>query len=202
MNGKLRVSVIFAHEEVESISRRLAMKQIAIVIGAVALASIGGAAALHARNQDAAPSARITFSQSVEVPGRILPPGTYNILLVQHGLRRDTVQFSSSDGAYNYVTNEARPVRMKSPATEALATLAPAADGKGEALMRFVFAGNRSGEKFVYAHETALRANQPFICDNSDWSRELEFKQCYDQALEAFGVDEGRPIATGNESFR
>src|ERR1700722_11828182 len=57
-----------------------------------------------ARANDLNQATRITFSRAVQVPGHILPAGTYLFVLADHISNRDMVQIYSPDRSVLYGT--------------------------------------------------------------------------------------------------
>ena len=47
---------------------------------------------------------KLTFNQSVQIPGRVLPAGTYWFVLINHGFISNVVQIYSSDRSQIYAT--------------------------------------------------------------------------------------------------
>src|ERR1017187_9209503 len=74
------------------------MKIIKAVLVVLALSVLGALLAPQAGADEWNKKTVITFSQPVEIPGQILPAGTYTIKLVDLASERHVVQFLDADG--------------------------------------------------------------------------------------------------------
>jgi hypothetical protein len=122
-------------------------KKVAFVIAFVLTAVLFAEVALHADEADE--SAKLTFSKPVEIPGLVLPAGTYLFKLAD---RNDLslVQVFSSDGTRLYATLQSVSAEHMGPAGDALITLAEQSNGRPEALVKWFYPGSTSGHQFVY----------------------------------------------------
>jgi Protein of unknown function (DUF2911) len=92
----------------------------------------------------------ITFSTPVQIPGKILPAGTYIFQLANSPDNRNIVQIFNADHSVLYAGLETVPtVRMK-PAPDAVVTLAEPGSGQPPALVKWFYPGHEDGHEFVY----------------------------------------------------
>jgi hypothetical protein len=90
-----------------------------------------------------------TFNGPIEIPGRVLPAGTYVFKLV--GLYdRNTVQVFSKDETYLYGTFHTIPEERLEPAGKTIITFDERSDGSPEAVKTWFYPGDDTGHEFVY----------------------------------------------------
>src|SRR5579872_814104 len=92
----------------------------------------------------------LTFSQPVEIPGQVLPAGTYTFKLSDSMTDRHVVQVFDADGTHLIATVLVIPdYRLKSTdATVIKFSEVPA--GSPEAIRAWFYPGNTLGQEFVY----------------------------------------------------
>jgi len=122
-------------------------KKVAFVIAFVLTAVLFAEVALHADEADE--SAKLTFSKPVEIPGLVLPAGTYLFKLADRN-DLNLVRVFSSDGTRLYATLQTVSAERMDPAGDTLITLAEQSNGRPEALMKWFYPGSTSGHQFVY----------------------------------------------------
>lgn len=121
--------------------------------------------AAHAGKQDQA--TRITFSEPVQVPGCLLPAGTYWFALNNTGAAdRQTVQISSSDWSKTYATVTTEPVQRKSWRgrsswdARGQIVLAKGTNGQPDSLVSWFYPGRVTGHHFIYPTRTEKQLQQ------------------------------------------
>ncbi len=92
----------------------------------------------------------VTFSGAVQIPGQVLPAGTYVFKLSPIPLERDTVQIFNKKENRIIATLNTVPVWLQRRSGDAAVTLTEAADGGAPAVRDFFFEGTVRGHKFVY----------------------------------------------------
>ena len=122
-------------------------KKVAFVIAFVLTAVLFAEVALHADEADE--SMKLTFSKPVEIPGQILPAGTYLFKLVDLN-DLNLVQVFNSDGTRLYATLQTVSAERMDPAGDTLITLEEQSNGRPEALVKWFYPGSTSGHQFVY----------------------------------------------------
>jgi hypothetical protein len=102
----------------------------------------------------------ITFSQDVEIPGRILPAGTYTFKLLDSPADRHIVQIYDADGSHLITTILAiNDYRLK-PTGDTVIKFNERPGDSPEALRAWFYPGDNFGQEFVYPKERALQLAQ------------------------------------------
>ncbi len=109
-----------------------------------------------------------TFSGPVEIPGRVLPAGTYTFTLMDSLSDRDIVQvWQGKDQSKLLATILAIPDERMKPTSKPVITFEERASGSPPAVQAWFYPGRLIGEEFVYpkkrAMELAKRTNQPVL---------------------------------------
>ena len=93
----------------------------------------------------------LTFSQPVQIPGQVLPAGTYVLKLASSASNRDLVQIFNSDGTHLYGMYETIPTERRNSTDHTSITLAEQRDGNPEALLKWFYPGRLTGHEFLYS---------------------------------------------------
>jgi hypothetical protein len=109
-----------------------------------------------------------TFSGPSEIPGRVLPAGTYVFTLMDSLSDRDIVQiWEGRNQSKLLATILAIPDERMKPASKPIVTFEERAAGSPPAVQTWFYPGRVIGEEFVYpktkAIELAKRTNQPVL---------------------------------------
>jgi len=121
-----------------------------IAVGMIIAFTLMFELAAHADESDQA--TKITFSQPIQVPGQVLPAGTYLFKLVNSD-ELNTVQIFSPDGTQLYATLQTVPTDNGQVAGDTTVTLAEQGSGKPDVLLKWFYPGNETGHEFVYSHD-------------------------------------------------
>jgi hypothetical protein len=98
----------------------------------------------------------MTFSQPVEIPGQILPAGTYTFVLLDSPSDRHIVQIFDADGSHIIATVLAiNDYRLK-PTGETVVKFAERSGDNPEALKAWFYPGDNFGQEFVYPKQRAI----------------------------------------------
>jgi hypothetical protein len=116
----------------------------------IALFAFFGVAA-HADESDQ--TTILTFSQPIQIPGQILPAGTYLFKLANSDSDRDLVQIFSSDQMHLYATFQTIPTERQNSTDDTAITFAQLGDGQPEALLKWFYPGNPTGHEFVFSRQ-------------------------------------------------
>jgi hypothetical protein len=108
---------------------------------------------LAAHADEADQSTTITFSAPIQVPGQVLPAGTYLFKLVNRDSDLNTVQIFNSDRTVLYATFQTIPTERSEPTGDTVVALAEQAGGQPVALLKWFYPGNEIGHEFVYSKE-------------------------------------------------
>jgi hypothetical protein len=113
---------------------------------------------------------KISFSEAVQVPGRVLPAGNYEFVLASSDSNRNLVQIFNADGTELLATVQTIPTERAGEADGTSITLAQRPDGKPDAVLTWFYPGMDTGHEFVYSkpEETELTqdAKQTFVGDH------------------------------------
>jgi hypothetical protein len=105
-----------------------------------------------ARADEANQSIKITFNQAIEIPGQVLPAGTYVFKLADPN-DLDVVQVFNSEGTHLYATLQTIGAERRNPAGRTIVVLAERPDGRPETLLQWFYPGSTSGHEFVYSKQ-------------------------------------------------
>ncbi len=108
---------------------------------------------LAAHADEADQSTTITFSQPIQVPGQVLPAGTYLFKLVNRDSDLNTVQIFNSDRTVIYATFQTIPTERSEPTGDTVVALAEQGGAQPVALLKWFYPGNEIGHEFVYSKE-------------------------------------------------
>jgi len=102
----------------------------------------------------------VTFSQAVEVPGKILPAGTYTFVLLDSPADRHIVQIFNADGSQLITTILAiNDYRLK-PTGDTVMKFSERPGDSPDALRAWFYPGNNFGQEFVYPKVRAIQLAQ------------------------------------------
>jgi len=98
----------------------------------------------------------VTVSQSIEVPGAILPPGKYVFKLLNSQSDRHIVQILNERENHVYSTNLAISKERMEPADHTILTFYEMPGGGPEPIHAWFYPGDTIGQEFVYPHKRAM----------------------------------------------
>ncbi len=133
------------------------MKFIRTIFAVLALTLLGATIATTSASADEWNKKTVmTFSQPVEIPGQILPAGTYTFILLDSPSDRHIVQIFNADGSQIIATILAiNDYRLK-PTGETVVKFAERAGDNPEALKAWFYPGDNFGQEFVYPKKRAI----------------------------------------------
>jgi LPXTG-motif cell wall-anchored protein len=119
----------------------------------------------------------VTFSQDVEVPGKILPAGTYTFQLLDSNSDRHIVQIFNADGSQIIATILAINDYRLQPTGQTVMKFSERPGDSPEALRAWFYPGKNWGDEFVYpkarAIEIAKITNTPVLFAVADLPLEV-----------------------------
>jgi hypothetical protein len=125
---------------------------------------------LAAHADDDNQSTSISFSEAVQVPGRILPAGTYQFVLANSDANRDIVWIFNADRTQLFATIQTVPTERARATSGTSLTLAQRPNGQSDALVTWFYPGTLTGYEFVYSKqeekELTQDAKQSFVGDH------------------------------------
>ena len=136
------------------------MKNMKTTICLLATMFIGAAVLPSARADEWNKKTQLTFSQSVEVPGKILPAGTYTFKLLDSPADRHIVQIFDADGTHLITTVMAINNYRLKPTGETVIKFSEQPADAPEALKAWFYPGDNFGQEFVYPKKRAIELAQ------------------------------------------
>ena len=97
----------------------------------------------------------VTFNAPVEVPGKVLPPGTYVFKLMDTAGSRNVVQIFDKDQKQLYATILAVPNYRLDPPEKPIISFEERPSGSPDAIKAWFYPGEQYGWQFVYPHDRA-----------------------------------------------
>jgi hypothetical protein len=95
----------------------------------------------------------VTFNDSVEIPGQILPAGTYVFKLADAGSNRHIVQIWTGDEMQLVATVMAVPNYRAQPTDDSVFAFEERPSDAPMALHSWFYPGDNTGQQFVYPDE-------------------------------------------------
>jgi hypothetical protein len=93
---------------------------------------------------------KVTFSQAVQLPGRVLPAGTYWFILPRDGSQHFIVRIFNSDRTALITTLYTINADRVVPTDHTAFTLAERGSEQPEAIVKWFYPGETSGHEFLY----------------------------------------------------
>jgi hypothetical protein len=136
------------------------MKIVKSLICLLALSLLGVMLLPSARADQYDKKTVVTFSQAVEVPGKILPAGTYTFQLLESPADRHIVEIFNADGSHIIVTTLAINDYRLRPTGKTVMTFNETPGDAPEALRAWFYPGDNFGQEFVYPRPRAIQLAQ------------------------------------------
>ena len=146
-----------------------------IAVGLIIAFTLFFELAAHADESDQATT--ITFSQPIQIPGQVLPAGTYLFKLADSNSNQNIVQVFNADGTVLYATLQTIATERQEPTGHTMVALAEQGAGQPDALLKWFYPGRETGNEFVYPtqkekelaqdKQLTIVANHPTV-SNSD----------------------------------
>ena len=111
-------------------------------------------------------ASKLTFNQPVQIPGRVLPAGTYWFVLADSVGNRNIVHIFNSDRSTLYATVLAVAAERQQPSNHTTITLARQESMPKNAVLTWFYPGRDLGLEFVYSkpeEQELARAKQQTI---------------------------------------
>src|SRR5260370_41103315 len=97
-------------------------------------------------------ASRFTFSQSVQIPGRVLPAGTYGFVLAATAGNRNIIQVFNSDRSTLYATVLAVTAERLHRTDNTTITFAERESMQPQTIVSWFYPGHSIGHQFVYSN--------------------------------------------------
>jgi hypothetical protein len=119
-----------------------------IIAGLIIAFSLFFELAAHADESDQATT--ITFSQAIQIPGQVLPAGSYLFKLANTDSDRNIVQIFNADRTVLYATLQTIPTERQEPTGHTVVALAEQGAGQPDVLLKWFYPGRETGNEFQY----------------------------------------------------
>ena len=127
------------------------INKVYIVVGMIIALAFFFEIAAHADVLDQA--TKISFSEPIQIPGQILPAGTYWFRVVDSNSDQDLVQVFNADQTVLYATLETVPTQRREPTGFTTISLAEHGSGNPVVLLKWFYPGRLTGHEFVYSEQ-------------------------------------------------
>src|ERR1022692_2305440 len=152
------------------------MNRLALTFASVGLLA-GAALAPNARADQWNKKTILTVNETIQVPNKVLPPGTYVIKLLDSPGDRHVVQIFNADQTHLETTILAIPNYRLQPTGKTVFTFWETPPGQPKALRAWFYPGDNFGQEFAYpksaATQIAAVAHQPV--PTTEATKESEF---------------------------
>jgi outer membrane protein OmpA-like peptidoglycan-associated protein len=125
------------------------MKSFRIIVAISAVAMFYSLWPTIARADDWNKATRLTFNQPFEIPGMVLPAGTY-VFKRADSVDPHVIEISNADETHVYATLETISDYRMEPSDKTVVTFEEREKGSPEAIKSWFYPGDTIGEEFVY----------------------------------------------------
>ena len=147
-----------------------------IAVGLIIAFALFFELAAHADEYDQ--TTTITFNEPIQIPGQVLPAGTYLFKLANSDSTRNIVQVFNADRTVLYATLQTIATERQEPTGHTAVALAEQGAGQPDVLLKWFYPGRETGNEFLYPkqkerelaqdkQQTIVVANHP-TASNSD----------------------------------
>lgn len=112
-----------------------------------------------ARADEANQATIVTFSQPVQIPGQVLPAGTYQFVVVD-GFDRQIVRIFNANRSKVIATMHAVTRQRQQATSSAAITLAERGMDQPEAIVAWFYPGRSDGHELIYSKQEARELAQ------------------------------------------
>jgi hypothetical protein len=96
---------------------------------------------------------RLSFTEPIEIPGGVLPAGTYRFVLLDDPAERDIVQIFSDDWSQLYATLITIPTYREEATDHTEIKFAERPHQAPQALLKWYYPGLLAGHEFLYSNK-------------------------------------------------
>ena len=132
----------------------------ALVIALLGAAIVAPAWARQAGLQNVSKKTTVTITRPMEIPGQVLPPGTYVFKVMDIVGTRNIMQVTNPDGTKIFATVIAVPDYRVAPTDKPVVQYKEETAGKPNALRAWFYGGEKAGLEFVYPKTRAVELAQ------------------------------------------
>ncbi|SRR5258706_7236682 len=123
------------------------IKKLYIAIGLMIAFTLFFELAAHADEYDQ--TTTLTFSEPIQIPGQVLPAGSY-VFKLANDSDRNIVLIFNADRTVLYATLPTIRTERPKPVGETVVALADQGAGQPDALVKWFYPGDEKGHEFVY----------------------------------------------------
>jgi hypothetical protein len=131
------------------------MKQLVLAVASIGL--LGVAIAPSARADEWNKKTILTVNETIQVPNKVLPPGTYVIKLLDSPSNRHVVQIFDGDETHLLTTILAIPNYRLQPTGKTVFGFWETPPGQPKALRAWFYPGDNFGQEFAYPKSAAVQ---------------------------------------------
>jgi hypothetical protein len=131
------------------------MKQLVLAVASIGL--LGVAIAPSARADEWNKKTILTVNETIQVPNKVLPPGTYVIKLLDSPSNRHVVQIFDGDETHLLTTILAIPNYRLQPTGKTVFGFWETPPGQPKALRAWFYPGDNFGQEFAYPKTAAVQ---------------------------------------------
>jgi hypothetical protein len=95
-------------------------------------------------------STKVTFNAPIQIPGQVLPAGTYTLKQVDPDSDSNLLQIFSADRTVLYATVQTISAERREPTSDTSITLAQQGGSEPDVLVKWFYPGRTIGHEFVY----------------------------------------------------
>jgi hypothetical protein len=103
-----------------------------------------------ARADQSDQATKVTFSQPVQLPGRVLPAGTYWFVLPENATEHNQVRIFNADRTMLYAAFFTINAERREAAEHTVFTLAERSSEQPEVIVKWFYPGETTGHQFLY----------------------------------------------------
>jgi hypothetical protein len=122
-----------------------------ILTTAISLALLGALFVPKVRADEEDKMTTVTFGEPVQVPGMVLPAGTYVFKLMDSPSDRNIVEIFNADDTKLITTSQAIPDYRTTTPDKPIFSFEERPSGRPEALKAWFYPGDNYGEQFLYS---------------------------------------------------
>src|ERR1700680_4341834 len=130
------------------------VRVMAVLLGIALLAASAGYYTVRADEWDK--TTKLTFNEAVQVPGTVLPAGTYIFRLYDSASNRHVVRIFKEDNTTLVTTILAIPNQRLKPAEKTILPYSERPTNQPQAVNAWFYPGDNTGQQFVYQKSQAV----------------------------------------------
>jgi hypothetical protein len=145
------------HQSAAILRKGAVMNKVSIIKNLAMLAFLlAGIIALPATRADESNQAiQVTFKHPVQIPGHVLPAGTYWFVLPKDASQHNEVRILNSDQTIVYANLITIPAQRLQPTDHTAITFAERGSGQAQAIVTWFYPGQLDGHEFLYPKQVA-----------------------------------------------